>query len=92
MAIRYRDLANAISTVNRDGAPETEIRYSNWQFGLLIAVPASFAVFFFLAAFDTFIRVYADDFPAVVVVPAAIGLFFASLAYPPPSDGSAAAS
>ncbi|WP_301123489.1 hypothetical protein [Mycolicibacterium fortuitum] len=78
VARRRRSLTAAIRTVDRDGTPATEIRYSPAQFALLNASAASFGAFFLLAAVDTFTYLYPDDGAATAVIPTAIGLFFAS--------------
>ncbi|WP_233213323.1 hypothetical protein, partial [Mycobacterium hubeiense] len=79
LTARYRRtvLSAAIRTVEDAGVSMTEIRYSAWQFRILIAWIACFAAFCVMAAVDIFIH---DDegFPGVAVLAAALGLVFMS--------------
>lgn len=76
---RYRrmHLSSAIRTVERDGIPGTEIRYSGWQFTLLVALMGCGTLLCATAAIETYI--YQDEgFPGFAVVIGALGIVFAS--------------
>ncbi len=79
LVVRHRrvDLSAAIRTVERDGSPGTEIRYSAWQFTILIALTGCGMVFCMVASVEIF--AYQDEgFPGFAVVTGAMGLLFAS--------------
>ncbi|MDH6195196.1 hypothetical protein M2272_001825 [Mycobacterium frederiksbergense] len=76
---RYRrvHLSSAIRTIERDGVPGTEIRYSGWQFTILVALMGCGTLLCATAAIETFI--YQDEgFPGFAVVIGALGIVFAS--------------
>ncbi|MED5815961.1 hypothetical protein VST63_26690 [Mycolicibacterium sp. 050232] len=76
---RYRrvDVSTAIRTVESNGLPGTEIRYSAWQFTILVALMGCFALFCTMASVEIFI--YQDEgFPGAAVVTGALGILFLS--------------
>jgi hypothetical protein len=80
---RYRrvDLSDAIRSVERDGIPGTEIRYSAWQFTILVAMMGCSAVFCTMASVEIFIH-QDEGFPGFAVVTGALGLLFVSFIAP----------
>ncbi|TMS54645.1 hypothetical protein [Mycobacterium sp. DBP42] len=76
---RYRRvyLSSAIRTIDRDGVPGTEIRYSGWQFTILVAFMGCGTLFCATAAIETVI--YQDEgFPGFAVVIGTLGIVFAT--------------
>lgn len=79
VAARYVrvDLVGAIRTVECDGVPGTEIRYSAWRFRITVALMGCCALFTGLAAVEIFI--YQDDgFPGAAVISGALCIVFVS--------------
>ncbi|MCV7112701.1 hypothetical protein [Mycolicibacterium setense] len=76
---RYRrmHLSSAIRTIERDGVPGTEIRYSGWQFTILVALMGCGTLLCATAAIETFID-QDEGFPGFAVVIGALGVVFAS--------------
>ncbi|MGV0742270.1 hypothetical protein [Mycolicibacterium sp. XJ870] len=79
VVVRYRrvDLSAAVRTVERDGIPGTEIRYSAWHFTILVAVMGCGAIFCGMAAIEIFIH-QDEGFPGGAVLLGALGVVFAS--------------
>lgn len=74
---RRRPLSSVIRTIERDGVQGTEIRYSGWQFTILVALMGCGTLFCAAAAFETVI--YQDEgFPGFAVVIGALGIAFMS--------------
>ncbi|OMC29439.1 hypothetical protein A5740_18710 [Mycobacterium sp. GA-1841] len=76
---RYRrlHLSATIRTTDRDGVPGTEIRYSGWQFTILVALMGCGTLLCATAAIETVI--YQDEgFPGFAVVIGTLGIVFAS--------------
>ncbi len=70
-------LSSAIRTIERDGVPGTEIRYSGSQFTILVALMGCGTVLCATAAIETYI--YQDEgFPGFAVVIGALSIIFAS--------------
>jgi hypothetical protein len=78
--MRYRRvrLADVVRTVMRDGMGATEIRYSTWQFRILIALMACGTVLPVLAAGEMFTRQLQSGPSGATVLLGTVGLFFAS--------------
>ncbi|MUM19943.1 hypothetical protein BI330_24255 [Mycobacterium sp. CBMA 623] len=79
VVVRFRrvELSAAIRVVERNGIRGTEIRYSTWQFTILVALMACFALLCATAAIDIWIR-QDEGFPGASVLFGALGLVFAS--------------
>lgn len=76
---RYRrlHLSSVVRTIERDGVSGTEIRYSAWQFAILVALMTCGTLLCATAAVDIFM--YQDEgFPGFAVVIGALGIVFAS--------------
>lgn len=79
LVVRHRrgELSVSVRTIERDYVPGTEIRYSTWQFTILIALMGCCMVFCFMASVD--ILIHQDEgFPGFAVVTGALGVMFAS--------------
>ncbi|MGV9799099.1 hypothetical protein ACWDTP_13700 [Mycobacterium sp. NPDC003449] len=70
-------LPAAVRTVERDGISGTEIRYSTWQFTILVALMACFAIFCSMGAVEIYIH-QDEGFPGGSVLFGAFGVIFAS--------------
>lgn len=75
--IRRVDPSAAVRTVELDGISGTEIRYSAWQFKILVALMVCCTVFCGMAAIEIFIH-QDEGFPGGAVLIGALGVVCAS--------------